>query len=1003
MRRLDSGGIIDRTRPLNFSFDSKNYVGYQGDSLASALLASNVRLVARSFKYHRRRGILTAGSEEPNALVEIGDENVRMPNTKMTTQILYEGLKAKSQNAEPSLDFDYRGINALFGRFLSAGFYYKTFMGKRRNTKFWMFCEKYIRRAAGLGKAASQDDHAYFEHIHAHTDVLIVGGGVAGLWSAYQLALQGKNVILADENMVLGNALMGSQDKIDGMGLYEWGSYIIRQLKSKSNVTLLASSTVFGFYDGNIAGVLEHIGHHSVNIATKNESNRLLPSPYGIPYQRRWKIYFDEVILATGAIERPILFGNNDLPGVMLAGAVRRYVSEYAVLPCEKKAVLFTNNDDAYQAAFLLNQHGVRVTVVDCRNRHQIADRARAKGIDVYCSAVVTKAIGKKQVQAVKIHSYDAAREQVSKNYQILKTELLIISGGFTPAVHLLCHLGARAEITDDEGLIVKDSPFVIAGSVSGMKSIKAVMESAHKAVDEILQRFDSQKKVKLPKIDEREFSSKSMPLWEVPSNGKGLRFIDYQHDVTSKDLYQASDEGYLEAEHAKRYTTAGMATDQGKLSLMNITAILARAQGKSLADIGTTTFRPPYIPISLGAFAGAHRNAHSKPVRKTPIHHWHESHHAVMVEAGLWMRPRYYRGHGRNINEAYIFEMRKTRAYAGLCDVSTLGKIDVMGPDAGKFLDRIYVNKFSNLAIGKARYGVMLREDGFIFDDGTSARIDENHYYMTTTTAKAAQVLQHLEYYLSVIWSDLRVRVASVTDQWAAMSLAGPSSRKILSRLLEDVDDQSLPFMGVKDTVYREVPIRVMRVSFSGEMAYELHTPARFGDFLWKTVLKLGGSEITPYGTETLGALRIEKGHIAGPEIDGHTTLADVGLAGMASATKHFIGQHLAVRSGMKSENREQLVGLKFSHQRGGAQGGATVMANVIENGRKKLLPVGRVTSTTFSVALDRYIALAMVQGGRQMHGRIITVRDSVRGTQSEAEICHPIFYDKEGEKVRG
>ena len=1013
MKRLAQGGLVDRTRILSFYFDGKAYKGYPGDSLASALLASNVRLVGRSFKYHRPRGIVTAGCEEPCALAEIGQTSHCMPNSRMTTEVLYDGLYAKAQNAFPSVRYDFGAVNNLLGRFLGAGFYYKTFMGYRRNTKFWMLCEKIIRKAAGLGKAPRKDDRSYFEHFNEHVDLLVIGGGVSGIWSAYQAGLKGLKVILAEQNAIMGSQLFGQTDRVDNLPVYEWTQRLLDKMYHMDNVTLLSSSTVFGFFDGNIAGMLQKVGRTGAQRQHRPDVNGAPKTcEEGIPYERRWKIYYQQALVTTGAQERHLVFGNNDLPGVMLAGAVTRYINEYAVLPADKRAVVFTNNSYAYQTAFDLKEHGINVSIVDSRPFDDKigawVDRARGLGITVHCGSVVTHATGRKRIKSVVVRGYDAKNGTLDrKQYHMIDADLLAVSGGFTPTIQLLCHLGAKVTIQNDTLTLpdAKNAPAFVAGMAASQHGLQAVLQSAHQTIQKILAEFKHKTEMRLPVIEEYSPYSVATPLWQVPhlGNDNVKKFVDLQHDVTAKDLSQAVDEGYVHAEHAKRYSTASMATDQAKISGMNIAGILAQSRGADIGQVGLTSWRPPFTPVSIGAFAGSLRGKHLQPTRKTPIDAWHRDNGGAMVEAGLWMRPRYYRQHGRNINEAYVYEMQRVRKYVGICDVSTLGKIDIAGPDAAEFLNRVYANKFLKLPVGKARYGVMLKEDGMIMDDGTCARIDDNHFYMTTTTAQAGSVMHHLEYCLSVLWPNLQVRLSSITDQWAAISLGGPLARDILSQLtVDDVSNEALPFMGVKELYCKDMPVRVLRISFSGELAYELHTPARYGMALWKTMLKVGGKKIIPYGTEALVSLRIEKGHIAGAEITGHTTLRDVGLHGMAGKDKDYIGKMMSQRAGLDHDQREQIVGIKMKRNQRAVRGGATVLLK-----DKKLITqqaaIGRITSFCYSSVLNQNIALALVTNGRQLEGQKVLLKDFVRGVHSEGEICSAHFYDPKGEKLHG
>ncbi len=990
--RLSKGGQIDREQPASFSFDGKSYQGFEGDTLASALLANGVHLMARSFKYHRPRGVSTVGSEEPNAIVELRTGPRKEPNTRVTTVELFDGLVANSQNRWPSLGFDVMAINNLFSPLLSAGFYYKTF---KWPASFWTnVYEHVIRRAAGLGSASTEADPDFYEQCHAHCDLLVVGAGPAGLSAALAAAKSDARVILVDEHARAGGSLNNERYTIDGKPGPDWAGEVLAKLATMENVRVFPRTTAFGYYDHNAIGAIERVADH------------LPVPPRGTPRQRMWMFYAGRVVLATGATERPLVFGNNDKPGVMLASAARAYVNRYAVRP-GRRVVVATNNNDAYRSAIDLHDAGMRVVaLLDSRAAPAapLADEIEKRSIPLFTGKTVGAASGGRHVKSAQVVSTTG-----EDGTQSLACDLIATSGGWNPNVHLHSQSGAKPKYDETIlSFVPGDSrqAEVSVGAARGSFELQACLDEGAAAGAEAAKQsgFEGKKSKKAKAGDDGAYAVEA--LWIAPTpNGKAYKqFVDMQNDVKASDVQLANQEGYDSVELLKRYTTQGMATDQGKTSNVNALAILAGQRGDPIPEVGITTFRPPYVPVAMGVFAGHTVGADFMPVRRTAIHDWNEKEGAVFIEAGLWLRARYYpKSPNDKLYDCYVRETEATRSNVALVDVTTLGKIDIQGPDAPEFLNRLYINNWLKLPVGKARYGAMLREDGIVYDDGTTSRLGENHFFMTTTTANAASVLAHMEQYHQTRWPELDVVFCSVTEQWTGIAIAGPNSRKLLERVIDiDIDNEAFPFMAVGECKMNDIPGRLFRISFSGELAYELNVPADYGEQAWLELLEAGEElGVSVYGTEALGTMRIEKGHVAGSELDGRTTAKDLGLEGMANRDKHFIGKQMSDRPALVGEGRLQVVGLKSLEPGRNLRIGAHLVDPAV-----KLDTVsqsqGHVTATTYSPSLECGIALGLLRDGASRHGEQLEAVFPLDKQKVRVEVCHPVFIDPKGELVR-
>ncbi|NNE53399.1 MAG: sarcosine oxidase subunit alpha family protein [Sulfitobacter sp.] len=977
--RVAGKGLIDRDRRISFRFDGRSYSGFKGDTVASALLANGVTLMGRSFKYHRPRGVLTAGSEEPNALITTGRGAGQEPNVRATMQEIWEGLETRSQNAWPTLDFDLMAVNDLAAPFLGAGFYYKTFMWPKA---FWeAIYEPVIRKAAGLGALSGESNADNYERAYAFCDLLVIGAGPAGLMAALTAARGGADVILADEDSLMGGRLNAESGAVGHQPGAIWAAETVAELAGMDNVRLMPRTTVTGAYDGGMFGALERVNQHTARRGG------------GAPLETFWRIAAKRSVLAAGAIERPIAFQNNDRPGVMTAGAVRAYLNRWGVSPGRKVAV-FGNNDDAHRTARDLAAAGVHVAgLIDSRPDAEV----EGAEFPVFKGAQVCNAAGRKELEAVTLRT--------ATGEEAIQADCLAVSGGWNPTVNLTCHLSGRPTWREDIQAFVPTEGAVpgmdVAGACNGAFSTHACFEAGIVAGRAALSALGRKSvDVKMPKAEDAPYRVQA--LWAVA--GKGRAWLDFQNDVSVKDIKQAAVENFKSVEHMKRYTTQGMATDQGKNSNVAALAILADATGRGIPETGTTTFRPPYTSVAIAAMGAGAQGAGFAPQRFTTSHKQSVEMGAPMIEAGLWYRPSYFPRAGESTwRQSCDREVGHVRQAVGVCDVSTLGKIDIQGPDAAKLLDFAYTNMFSTLKVGRVRYGLMLREDGTVMDDGTTARLREQHFVMTTTTAAAGNVMRHLEFVTQSLHPEWQVAFTSVTEQWAQFAVAGPKSRDLLNEILgKPIDSEGWPFMACGEVEVAGVPGRLFRISFSGEHAYEVAVPARYGASLFKLLEEraraMGGGA---YGMEALNVLRIEKGFITHAEIEGRATAFDVGMGRMISAKKDCIGKTMAARPGLVEETRPQLVGLKaVEHMKVITAGGHLYEVGAeAKNGNA----LGHVSSVCFSPDVGGYIGLGFVRNGPARHGDVIRLVDGLRGLETEVEICHPVFLDPEGGRVRG
>ncbi|WP_323037894.1 sarcosine oxidase subunit alpha family protein [Pararhodobacter sp.] len=992
-QRLKTGGrLIDRSRPLDFTFNGKSMRGFAGDTLAAAMMGAGQTLVGRSFKYHRPRGVVASGAEEPNALVGLGEGARFEPNQRTTTTELFSGLKAVSQNHWPSLEFDVGVINSKLWRFFPAGFYYKTFIQPRA---FWKHVyEPIVRYSAGLGKAPHPEtrDADRYEQLYAFCDVLVVGGGIAGLTAALAAATSGKRVILMEQTAHFGGRAVVDGVQIDGLTASAWVDATLATLRGMVNVTVLDRTMVAGVHDHGYALGYQRIADHQPGA--------------DMPRHRLWRVRAGEIITATGAIERPLSFAGNDVPGVMLASAVRDYVVNWAVSPGQRVAVV-TNNDDAYRTALALQAAGVKVAaVIDARDEvtGDLPAKTRAAGIRIAEGTAIRHVIGGKSVTGVALCRFDSDGGAISET---LECDAVAMSGGWSPVVHLWSHCGGKLTWNEGGGFFRPDparpplghdgAGFVTAvGSANGHFTTAEVLADAHAA---------GQGTGAAPQAD-TEADAPMLPVWLMPAQADYLlrakTWLDPQNDVKVSDVQLAAKEGYASVEHTKRYTTLGMATDQGKLSNINGLAILSDALGQPIPQTGTTTFRPPYTPISLGAITAEARGEIFQPLRRTPMHAWHEANGVHWEPVGQWRRPYCYTRGNETHAESVKREINQTRNSVGLLDASTLGKLLVKGPDAGKLMDMLYTNLMSTLKPGKCRYGLMCNENGFLSDDGVVARLSDDSFLCHTTSGGADRIHAWMEDWLQCEWWDWKVHVVNLTEQFAQIAVVGPNARKVLEKMGSDMDlsREGMAFMDWKEGKIGGFRARIFRISFSGELSYEIAVPASEGQAFWNAVLAAGAEfGMMPYGTEALHVMRAEKGFIMiGDETDGTIIPQDLNLNWAISKKKaDFLGKRGMERTNMVSPDRWKLVGLE------------TVDGSVLEDGALAPLPgknangqqetQGRVTSSYYSPTLDRGIAMALVHRGTDRMGEVMDWQGK-DGTPVPARIVDPVFYDKAGDK---
>ncbi|MBV1864473.1 MAG: sarcosine oxidase subunit alpha family protein [Rhodobacteraceae bacterium] len=998
--RLQSGGrLVDRNQPVDFIWNGRKLTGFKGDTLASALLANDQMLVGRSFKYHRPRGIIAAGPEEPNALVNLGEGGRFEPNQRATTTELFQGLTAKSQNHWPSLEFDVGAVNKAMSRVFPAGFYYKTFMFPRFAWKHVF--EPIVRQAAGLGNVPKSRDADRYEYFYIHVDILVVGGGIAGLAAALQAGRSGAKVLLLEQTADFGGRAVVDGVEIEGRPAQDWINDTVKELKEMPDVSMRLRTMGAGVYDHGYATGYERVTDHTP------ASDQ--------PRHRLWRIRTKRIITATGAIERPLSFAGNDIPGVMLAGSVRDFMVNHGV-SLGDRVVIVTNNDDAYRTAIAVKQAGLDVPVIiDARPSAigELPEKARELGIRIATGSGISSVKGGKRVKSVGLCAQAAEGAKTEE----VSCEVVAMSGGWSPVVHLWSHCGGKLNWDNEQVMFRPDATrppagadgagfVLVAGTANGHLDATAVLADAVAAGNRAGEEAGFMPTDEAAPIARVEQEQPILPVWSMPQ-GQNPKlqmktWLDYQNDVKVSDVRLAAREGYESVEHTKRYTTLGMATDQGKLSNINGLAVLADSLNAEIPQVGTTTFRPPYHPISFGAIAGEARGDIFKVLRETPIHNWTDQNGGFWEPVGDWRRPYCYQQQGESVKDAVSREINQTRNSVSLLDASTLGKIIVKGPDAGRFLDMLYTNMMSNLKPGRCRYGLMCSENGFLSDDGVVARLDAETFLCHTTSGGSDRIHAWMEEWLQTEWWDWKVYTANVTEQYAQIAIVGPKARQVIEKMgVEgmDISAEGLTFMGFAEGKIAGITARPFRISFSGELSYEIAVPAAQGQAFWDAALKAGQEfGITPYGTEALHVMRAEKGFIMiGDETDGTVIPQDLGLGWAISKKKNdFLGKRAQQRPHMTDPNRWRLVGLETVDPNVVIPDGAYAVDGSLQaNGMKNM--IGRVTSTYWSPTLNRSIAMGLVAHGPERMGEEV-IFPTLEGTEIKAKIVDPVFFDKEG-----
>ena len=999
--RLPTGGRINRDIPIRFRFNGSYYMGYEGDTLASALLANDVHLVARSIKYARPRGIMAAGPEEPNAIMQINVSNRSEPNPKATETYLHPGLIAHSVNSWPSVKHDAKGLLSFGHRLMTAGFYYKTMFA---SSFLWhRLFEPIIRHTAGLGKAPTEPDPDMYDHMHRHVDLLIIGAGPAGLAAAQDAAQSGARVMIMDSLPEFGGSLLSQERQINGQDGMDWVAGAIDEIRAQSGSILLPNTTAIGYFDQNYIVAVERRLDH------KGEAS----SPANVR-ERLWHIRAEKVILATGAHERPLVFADNDRPGIMLASAVQSYVNRFAVLP-GKRAILFANNDAAYEAALDYKQAGGDlIAVIDTRQDPQgpLVEALFATGVRLFKGHVVTGTLGKKRFSALDVAPWDGHR--ITGKSERLEADILMMSGGWNPVVHLFSQASGKLGFDDVKSCFVPDhygqKNLVVIGAANGDFTLsEALRAGSREGIKTALASGKSKRKSARRFTVAEPETGFAEACWlvlskDAESKGRAKHFVDFQNDTTAADIALAKREGFDSVEHMKRYTLSGFGTDQGKTGNINALAILAGEVAKTIAQTGTTTFRPPYTPVSFGALAGRYVAKLSAPVRTTPMHEAHVKAGAEFENVGQWKRPWFYPLGNEDMDTAVRRECKAVRSRVGMMDASTLGKIDIRGPDATDFLNRIYTSAFSNLTIGKCRYAIICKDDGMVMDDGIVTRLAPDHFIVTTTTGGAQQVFRHMEDYRQTEWPDLKVYCTSTTEQWATIAVNGPKARDVMTALNPDADwsNEAFPFLSFREMEIRGTMARIARVSFTGELAYEISVPSRYGLSLWQNIEEAGRPfGITPYGTEAMHVLRAEKGFIlVGQDTDGSQTPQDLGLNWMISGRKQdFIGKRSFARPDTARPERKHLVGLLTDNPEFILEEGAQILAD--PDAPTPIPMLGHVTSSYWSEKLGHSIALALIENGRNRKGE--QLHSYSLGNWHKVKIVDPIFYDMEGTRRDG